>query len=71
MTANVSFILLRFLQERNVLIVDHHVKKMYIYWNFRLGQISPRGSYAREAYVGQNPILIEYGQPLFVWFSRD
>ena len=20
---------------------------------------------------GQNPILIEYGQPLFVWLSRD
>ena len=29
------------------------------------------GSYAREARVGQSPILIDYGQPLFVWLSRD
>ena len=25
----------------------------------------------REARVGQSPILIDYGQPLFVWLSRD
>ena len=25
----------------------------------------PRGSLAREARVGQRPILMEYGQPLF------
>ena len=24
-----------------------------------------------EARVGQSPILMEYGQPLFVWLSRD
>ena len=30
-----------------------------------------RGSRAREARVGQSPILIDYGQPLFVWLSRD
>ena len=30
-----------------------------------------RGSSAREARVGQSPILKEYGQPLFVWLSRD
>ena len=29
------------------------------------------GSPAREARVGQSPILIEYGQPLFFWLSRD
>ena len=26
---------------------------------------------AREARMGQSPILMEYGQPLFVWLSRD
>ena len=30
-----------------------------------------RGSLAREAPVGQSLILIEYGQPLFFWLSRD
>ena len=30
-----------------------------------------RGSSAREARVEQSPILKEYGQPLFVWLSRD
>ena len=25
----------------------------------------------REARVGQSPIPMEYGQPLFVWLSRD
>ena len=29
------------------------------------------GAPAREARVGQSPILMEYGQPLFVWLSRD
>ena len=29
------------------------------------------GAPSREARVGQSPILIEYGQPLFVWLSRD
>ena len=29
------------------------------------------GAHAREARVGQSPILMEYGQPLFVWLSRD
>ena len=29
------------------------------------------GAPAREAHVGQSPILMEYGQPLFVWLSRD
>ena len=33
-------------------------------WN----QSSYSGALAR---VGQSPILIEYGQPLFVWLSRD
>ena len=27
--------------------------------------------HAREARVGQSPILMEYGKPLFVWLSRD
>ena len=26
---------------------------------------------AREARVGQSPIPMKYGQPLFVWLSRD
>ena len=25
----------------------------------------------REARVGQKPILMKYGQPLFVWLPRD
>ena len=29
------------------------------------------GAPAREARVGQSPIPMEYGQPLFVWLSRD
>ena len=29
------------------------------------------GAPAREARVGQSPILMEYGQPLSVWLSRD
>ena len=29
------------------------------------------GAPKREARVGQSPILMEYGQPLFVWLSRD
>ena len=29
------------------------------------------GAPAREARVGQSPILMEYGQPLFAWLSRD
>ena len=29
------------------------------------------GSRTREVRVGQSPILMEYGQPLFVWLSRD
>ena len=29
------------------------------------------GAPTREARVGQSPILIDYGQPLFVWLSRD
>ena len=29
------------------------------------------GAPAREARVGQSPILMEYGQPLFFWLSRD
>ena len=28
-------------------------------------------SLAREVRVGQSPMLIEYGQPLFFWLSRD
>ena len=29
------------------------------------------GAPTRALRVGQNPILMEYGQPLFVWLSRD
>ena len=29
------------------------------------------GAPAREARVGQSPILMEYGQTLFVWLSHD
>ena len=29
------------------------------------------GSRTREARVGQSPILMEYGQPLFTWLSSD
>ena len=29
------------------------------------------GSRTREASVGQSPILMEYGQPIFAWLSRD
>ena len=29
------------------------------------------GAPKRGARVGQSPILMEYGQPLFVWLSRD
>ena len=36
---------------------------------FRVTRYS--GARAREARVGQSPILMEYGQPLFVWLSRD
>ena len=33
--------------------------------------VQQRGSHAREARVGQSPIPIDYGQPLFPWLSRD
>ena len=26
---------------------------------------------SEKVQVGQSPILMEYGQPLFVWLSRD
>ena len=28
-------------------------------------------SYLHAIHVGQSPILIDLGQPLFVWLSRD
>ena len=54
------------LRRRNVMIQREYKITPYIYKKYLQG-----GSLAREARVGQSLILIEYGQPLFFWLSRD
>ena len=39
--------------------------------NTQFKSCNDSGAPAREARVGQSPIPMEYGQPLFVWLSRD
>ena len=58
----------------NVIFVMEFIATMCVCMfpcDLHLGQSSHvflAGLFAR---VGQSPILMEYGQPLFVWLSRD
>ena len=47
------------------------IEKRKVPNNTVLVSMDVSGAPAREACVGQSPVLMEYGQPLFVWLSRD
>ena len=66
-----NFKVVKFPQVANSLPVCGERNWIQVSVHYQKSSTSSRGSLAREARVGQSPILIEYGQPLFIWLSRD